>query len=389
MASFGGQGQRAGSVKGEMMRDPRIDKLADVLVRYSVAVQKGDLVSIQGTPAGEPLIVAVYRAVLRAGGHPQVRMAPASLTELLLKEASDEQLRYISPLAQHEVETIDKRIGIWSEVNTRALTNTDAAKQAMLSAARQPIMSRFMDRAAKKELRWVGTLFPTQASAQDAGMSLGEYEDFVYGAGHLDKPDPVAVWQEIAARQEQAVALLNGKKRMRVQAANGTDLCFSVEGRRWINCCGQSNFPDGEVFTTPVEETVEGVIRFSFPVVHQGRECEGVALRFEAGQVVEATAERGEDFLREMLDQDAGARRVGEFAIGCNYDVTAFSRNTLFDEKIGGTVHLAVGASYPETGGQNKSGLHWDMVCDLRPGGSIRADDEVIYQDGQFTKVTL
>ena len=371
------------------MRDPRVDKLAEVLVQYSVSVQKGDLVSIQGTPAGEPLIVALCEAVLQAGGHPQVRMVPPQLTELLLKQGSDEQLRYVSPLAQHEVETINKRIGVWSEINTRALTNTDAARQALLSAAREPILSRFMERAAKKELRWVGTLFPTQASAQDAGMSLSEYEEFVYGAGHLDKPDPVAVWREIAARQQEAVSLLNGKTRLRVQAANGTDLSFSVEGRRWINCCGLSNFPDGEVFTSPVEETVEGWIRFSFPAVHLGHECDGVALRFEAGQVVEAQAQHGQEFLKQMLGQDEGARRVGEFAIGCNYGVTSFTRNTLFDEKIGGTVHLAVGASYPETGGCNKSGLHWDMVCDMRQGGCITADDEVIYQDGKFTTVAL
>lgn len=371
------------------MMDPRIEKLAEVLVRYSVSLQKNDLVVIQAPPIAEPLVVALYRQALAAGAHPQVRMAPDCLAEMLLKCGTEEQLKFVSPLALHDIETIDARISVWAEVNTRALSNTDAAKHAMLSAAREPIMSRFMERAAKEELRWSGTLFPTQASAQDAGMSLTEYEDFVFKAGLLELDDPVAAWQEVARKQQAAVDLLDGKKTLHLEAGNGTDLRMSLEGRKWINCCGDKNFPDGEVFTTPVEDSVEGVIAFSFPAVHMGHECEGVRLTFEKGRVIEATAEKGQDFLNQMLDQDEGARRVGEFAIGCNYNITRFTRNTLFDEKIGGTVHLAVGASYPETGGQNKSGLHWDMVCDLREGGRITIDGEVIYEDGKFTTVQV
>jgi len=371
------------------MKDVRIEKLAGVLVNYSVEIKKNDLVVIQGAPVAEALIAALYEAVLRAGGHPHVRMGPNVLAELILKYGSDEQLKFVSPLALHDIEKIDARIAIWAEVNTKALSNTDSAKHAIMSAARKPIMKRFMERAAAKELRWTGTLFPTQSSAQDAGMSLMEYEDFVFGAGLLDQENPVKAWKAIAQKQEQIVDLLNGKKTLRLEAANGTDLTMSLEGRTWINCCGKENFPDGEVFTSPVEDSMEGEIAYSFPAVHMGHECEGVKLRFEKGRVVEATAEKGEEFLNKMLDQDEGARSVGEFAIGCNYNIAQFSRNTLFDEKIGGTVHLAVGASYPETGGKNESGLHWDMVCDLRKGGRITLDGEVIYKDGKFTQVEL
>ena len=371
------------------MIDPRIEKLADVLVRYSVALKKDDLVVIKSEPIAEPLVVALYRAALQVGAHPHVRMAPDSLQEIMLKHGAEEQLQYVSPLSLHDVENMDASIGIWAEVNTRALTNTDPARHALLSAARKPIMTRFMERSAKKELRWTGTMFPTNASAQDAQMSLSEYEDFVFSAGLLDRDDPVSAWQEVAQKQQQIVDLLNGKNTLRVQAHNGTDLTMSFEDRTWINCCGDCNLPDGEVFSAPVEDSVNGTIVFSFPALHMGHECDGVQLRFQAGKVVEAKASKGEGFLHQMIDQDEGGRRVGEFAIGTNYSIQQFSRNTLFDEKIGGTVHLALGAAYPETGGKNESGLHWDMVCDLRSGGAITVDGETIYEDGKFKTVEL
>ena len=220
-------------------------------------------------------------------------------------------------------------------------------------------------------------------------MSLIEYEDFVFNACLLHLDDPVSAWQKIQQKQQQIVDFLNQKKTLRLEAANGTDLKMSIENRQWINCCGKENFPDGEVFTGPVEDSVQGTIAFSFPAVHLGHECDGVILRFEKGKVVEATAEKGLEFLQNMLAQDEGASRVGEFAIGTNYSVKQYTRNTLFDEKIGGTVHLAVGAAYPETGSRNQSGLHWDMVCDLRRGGRITVDDEVIFEDGLFNSFDL
>ena len=370
------------------MRDPRLDRLAQVLVEYSVEAQPGQLVALQGDPIAMPMIEAIYARLIKAGAHVRVSCVPEKMQEIFFAHAADEQLGYVSPLTLHDVETIDAHIGVWGGGNTKALSNVDPKKQQLASAAHQPYMKIFLDRAAKGELKWCGTLFPSAAAAQDAEMGIGEYEDFVFQAGYLDQDDPVAVWRDIQARQQQAADYLNGKKEVRFQAANGTDLTVNVEGMTWVNCAGEENFPDGEVFTGPNLEAadggVNGVARYSFPAVHNGREVPDIELSFDHGRVVQATASKNEDFLVAMLDQDAGARSLGEIALGTNYQVQRYTKNTLFDEKIGGTFHAAVGAGYPETGNCNESGLHWDMVCDLRPGGSVEVDGEVIMRDGQF-----
>lgn len=371
------------------MRDQRLDRLAKVLVSYSTGVKPGQLVRISGDPVALPLLEAIYEEVLRAGGHPHLRCVPDSLQEVFYEIANDEQLRYVSPLAKYECEKIDVSIGVWAETNTKALSRVDPKRQGIASAARRDIMSTFMQRAAAGNLHWCGTLFPTLASAQDAEMSLRQYEDFVFGAGLLDKADPVAEWRKIEACQQKVADYLNGKKIVHFKTDAGTDLTVNVEGMRWINCCGHENFPDGEVFTGPnlkaADGGVNGVVKYSFPAVHHGREVHDIELTFEKGRVVKAKASKNEDFLKQMLAQDEGAANLGEVAIGTNYQITDFSRNTLFDEKIGGTFHLAVGAGYPETGNSNESGLHWDMVCDLRKGGTITVDGEVISRNGKFT----
>lgn len=368
------------------MRDPRLEKLADVLVNYSVGVKPGQLVRLSGPPVAQPLIVELYRKVLAAGGHPHVRMGPEELGEIFLKHGSEEQLKYLNPINVFEYEKIDASIGVWAEENTRALTNCDARRMSISQAARKPLMDLFMNRAAEGKLKWSGTQYPTQASAQDADMSLAEYEDFVFSAGMLDRGDPVAAWKQVSQRQQKLVDFLNGKKEYRVVAANGTDVTMSVAGMTWINCDGHENFPDGEVFTGPVIDSVNGQINFSFPAVHHGREVLDVKLTFRNGKVVDASASKGLDFLMGMLDMDAGSRFLGECAIGTNYGITRYTRNTLFDEKIGGTVHFALGAGYPETGNKNQSGLHWDMVVDLRGGGFIEVDGVKINIDGKFTR---
>ncbi|HZL37646.1 MAG TPA: aminopeptidase [Tepidisphaeraceae bacterium] len=289
-------------------------------------------------------------------------------------------------LALQEVQTIDGSIGVWADENTKALSNVDAKRIGLQQAARKPIFETFLKRAADGALKWVGTQYPTQASAQDGEMSLAEYEDFVFGAGLLNEPDPVAGWRKMSESQQHLVDYLNGKRDYRVVAANGTDVRMSVADRRWINCDGKRNFPDGEVFTGPVLDSVNGVVQFSFPAVHHGREVQDVRLQFRDGKVVEASASKGEAFLHSMLDTDAGSRFVGECAIGTNYRITRYTRNTLFDEKIGGTVHFALGAGYPQTGNTNQSGLHWDMVVDLRQGGHVEIDGVKINENGKFTK---
>ncbi len=366
------------------MRDPRIARLAEVLVKYSVGVTKDQIVRIHGPDLAAPLVTELYTQVILAGAHPLLRLDLNPLKEIFFKNASDAQLKYVNPIAKFEIETIDCSIGIWAEENTRSLTGCDPKRMSMASSARKPIFETFMNRAAEGKLKWSATQFPCQASAQDAEMSLDEYEDFVFGAGLLNLPDPVAAWKEISRRQQRLVDFLNGKSDYHVVASNGTDVRMSVAGKKWINCDGHENFPDGEVFSGPVIDSVNGLVCFSFPAVHGGREVEGVKLKFKDGKVVDASAAKGEPFLISMLDMDAGSRFLGECAIGTNYSIKRYTKNTLFDEKIGGTVHFALGAGYPETGNNNQSGLHWDMVVDLRQGGYIEIDGLKFSENGRF-----
>ncbi|GAB4108063.1 MAG: aminopeptidase [Phycisphaeraceae bacterium] len=383
------------------MRDPRLDKLARVLIEYSTQIKPGQIVRLTGAPVAIPLLEALYEAALKAGAFPYVKCQPDTLANIFFQHASEEQLKHVSPLALHEIETIDVSIGLWADTNTKSLSRVDPKRQGLASAARKPIMQVFMKRAAAandpnrypgvKPLRWTGTQFPTAASAQDAEMSLTEYEDFVFRAGHLDKEDPVAEWLKIQQQQQKVVDYLTGKKEIRFQTPRGTDLTVNIEGMRWVNCCGHENFPDGEVFTGPnlkaPDGGVNGVVKYSFPAVHHGREVHDIELTFEKGRVVDAKASKNQQFLIDMLDQDPGARSLGEIALGTNFQITEYTKNTLFDEKIGGTFHAAVGAGYPETGNDNASGLHWDMVCDMRPeagGGTVTVDGEVISRDGRF-----
>ena len=382
------------------MTDPRLRKLAQVLVRHCVGVQPGQTVRLAGDVVGLPLLELLHEEVVRAGGHPLVKMSSQNMQDAFLELADEEQLAHLSELALAEVEAIDASIGLWADVNTKAQSQADPKRQAVVSAARAPLSERFLKRAADGELKWCGTQFPTHAAAQDAEMSLRAYADFVFTAGHLDAEDPAAEWKKISETQQKVVDYLNGKRLLRFTAPNGTDLRVDVSGNTWINCDGHENFPDGEVFTGPnlsagagsaAPGGVQGVVKYSFPAVHGGREVHGIELTFENGRVVDAKAEKNLDFLLAMLDQDEGARRMGEIAIGTNYQITRYTKNTLFDEKIGGTFHAAVGAGYPETGNANRSGLHWDMVCDLREsgpgkqdGGQIEADGELFHQHGQF-----
>ncbi|MBK7405667.1 MAG: aminopeptidase [Phycisphaerales bacterium] len=371
-----------------------LDRLADVLVAYSTEVRRGDLVAIVADPIAMPAVRAIYRRVLAAGGNPVLVAKSDELRDILLEDGDLDQIAFASPLDAHRVETMDVQIGLWAERNTRSTSRVDPKRLTALQKARKPFLTRFLARAAEGGLRWVGTQYPTEASAQDAERSLAQYERFVYEAGLLHLPDPVGAWRKVRDRQERVRDHLQKRRELRFRAPardghDGTDLIVNVDPAKsvWINCCGKENFPDGEVFTGP--QGVDGHVNYSFPAVYGGREVEGVRLQFRAGRVVDATARKNEAYLVEMLDQDAGARSLGEIAIGTNYGITEFTKNTLFDEKIGGTFHAACGAGYPESGSSNESGLHWDMVCDLRPGkgvggGAIEADGEVFHRDGRF-----
>jgi aminopeptidase len=365
------------------MADPRVERMGAVLARYSLELRPGDLVSVEGSELAAPLLRSFYAAALALGAYPLARVALTGLDEDLLRLASDAQLAYLPPAALAEVEAIDASLRIMAPANTRALTNVDPARVAAWRAAARPLTARRMERAGRGALRWSLTLFPTQAGAQEAEMSLDEYEDFVYRACLLDQPDPVAAWRAVHDRQQRLCDLLATKRELRV-VAEGTDLRLSVAGRTWNNSDGHRNFPSGEVFTGPVEDSAEGHVSFSFPAIYLGRAVEGVRLEFERGRVTRATAAKGEELLNSLLEMDAGARYLGEFAFGTNDGIQRHTRNILFDEKIGGTIHLALGASYPDTGGKNQSALHWDMICDLRGGGEVYADGELIYRAGKF-----
>ena len=363
--------------------DPRVEKLAEVLVEYSVAVQPGDKVLIEGESTASPLIRAVYARVLQAGGHPMLMVDVPGTEELLYRYASEEQLQHVPEPVQLVIDTYDVDIWIIGTDNTKALSGVDPAKVVMRSRAREKLMKTYMQRGASGELRWVGTLFPTNAHAQDAEMSLSEYEDFVYGACMPDVDDPVGYWRRFSAWQEKIVQWLKGKERVHVVGPE-TDLRLSIAGRTFINSDGRNNMPSGEVFTGPVEDSVEGHVRFSYPAIYQGREVTGVRLWFEGGRVVKASADKNEEFLLQTIDTDEGSHYLGEFAIGTNEGITRFTHQILFDEKISGSFHLALGAGYPETGSKNESAIHWDMICDLRDGGEIRVDGELLYQNGRF-----
>ena len=366
------------------MRDPRVARLGELVVNYSLGLQPGKVLRIDAPPVSAPLAIEIYRAALAAGAHPYVDLQLERLPELLLAEANDEQLEYVSPIALAELEFVDAITTIWSESNTRALTHADPERHQRLISASQQLAKRRWQRMSAGELGWLGVHFPTEAHAQDAQMSLAEYERFVFRACHVEEPgDPVAHWQGVREELRSRAEALAEARELRI-VGPGTDLKVGVEGRRWQPADGRYNMPDGEVYTSPLETVTEGEISFAFPALFHGREVTGIQLRFEDGAVVETQATRGQEHLEAMLDMDDGARRLGEVAFGLNYEIDRFTQNTLFDEKIGGTMHVALGSAFTDLGGLNESALHWDLVCDLREDGEVYADGELVWQAGRF-----
>jgi aminopeptidase len=365
------------------MRDPRVTNLARILVEHSTGVREGDVCTIEGGSAAEPLLQAVYEEVLKAGGHPIVQMALSEQQPAFFEHATDRQLEWVSTTSEWVVENADVRIAVMASENTRALSEVPPERQTKVQAARQHLMKRMMERSAEGSYRWALTLFPTNAYASEAGMSLSSYEDFYYGACLATDDDPVGAWKRQSEETERLREWIQGRSEVHV-TGEGTDLRLGIEGRSFIAAGGRHNMPDGEFFTGPVEDSAEGEVTFHLPATYAGREVAGVRFRFESGRVVDASAEKGEDFLIEMLDTDDGARRLGELGIGTNYGIDRGTREVLLDEKIGGTVHMAVGRSYPESGGENESAVHTDLVCDLRLGGRLEVDGQLLQEDGKF-----
>jgi aminopeptidase len=366
------------------MSDPRVAKLGDLLVNYSLGLQPGRLLRIDAATVAAPLVAEAYRHALRAGAHPRTRIDVEGLDVIAVAESSEEQLVFVSDIDRFEVEQVDAVMTIWADRNTRSLTQADPGRVSRRIASRRELTKRFWERIDAGEANWVGTRFPTEAHAQDAEMSLAEYEDFVYAACHVaEGEDPVAHWRKVSVELNTRARELETFRELRIMGPD-TDLHVNVEGRSWLAADGKLNMPDGEIFTSPVETETEGEIRFSFPAIFHGRGVEDVRLRFEGGRVVAAEAKTANDYLRSLLDMDEGARILGEVAFGLNYEIDRFTRDILFDEKIGGTLHLALGSSFKKLGGENDSGLHWDMICDLRSEGEVYADGELVWKAGRF-----
>lgn len=365
--------------------DSRIKKMGEVIANYSLAVQPGERVLVRSTsPAGEPLAQAVYQAALAAGAQAFMYIH-AHDEDVLAIEATDntELLAAPNPMLQLMYDTCDALVRIEASENPRALSGYPAELQQARSKAAFALINVQMRREGSGELRRCTTQFPTQGYAQAAGMSLSRYADFVFNACKVHLDDPVAAWRAVEQEQQRLVDYLAGKKNIHVRGKN-IDLRLSIDGRTFLNACGTANFPDGEIFTGPVEDSVNGWVKFTYPAYYRGNEVIGAELSFENGLVTKATAQKNEPFLLATLDSDPGARRLGEFAIGTNTDIQQFTGSILFDEKIGGTVHMAVGEGYPQTGSTNRSGVHWDMICDMRDGGEIEVDGEVFYRNGKF-----
>ena len=369
------------------MPDPRYRKFADVLIGYALGIKPGDRLLIASTPLAAPLIREVYRAALAAGAHPETQIELEGLHAIKLREGSDAQLRDLSPGRTAATEHFDAQLRIGAAENTMALAGVDPRRIALQQQAEAPLRARLSARTARGELRRTGTLFPTAAYAQQAGMTLEDYEEFVLNACLLDRDDPEAAWRALAADWQRIVDFLTGCDEIRVVAPD-TDITYRAGGRTWINSSGSNetgsiNFPSGEVYTGPHEDSANGTVRFTYPAIYQGNIVEDIRLTFERGRVVAATAGRGQELLEAMLELDPGARYLGEVAFGLNEQISRFTGNILFDEKIGGTMHMALGQSYAQSGGTNQSALHWDMICDLR-GGQVYADGKLCYEAGRF-----
>ena len=364
------------------MPDPCAAKLAQVLVQYSLDLQPNELFTLRTSPLADELNLEIYKEAVKAGAHITIQNSIPGASEIFFKYASEAQLEHISPVRKLILETFDASLYIEAEHNTRELSAIDPVKMSQVSKANAELTQHFFERAARKEVKWSLTVYPTPAMAQEADMSLADYTDFVYGAGMLHLEDPVAFWKNEGKRQREIIQWLEGHDKIVLKGEN-VDLTFSVQGRTFEPADGKYNFPDGEIFTGPVEDSANGFIRFSYPALYGGQEIEDIELWFKNGKVVKEQASKNGDLLTKMLDTDEGARYLGEWGIGTNYGIQRFTKNMLFDEKIGGTIHLAVGSGYPETGSENRSGIHWDMLCDMADA-EMTADGELFYKEGKF-----
>jgi len=374
------------------MVDPRIEKLAKLCVQYSTAVKPKDKVLIEGSDLAKPLINEIYKECLLRGADPMILpplgWAPVSqqpdVEYTFYKYGKKHQLRqdFARSVLKFLYKRIDVRISVACSPNPKGLTGVDAAKIAMNTAAWKDVTELFMKRYNADELRWTVYPYPINAGAQEASMALKEYEDFVYASCLVDREDPVKEWNKIHASQERICKYLDCVNEIKM-IGEDTEIAFNAKGRKWWNKAGIGSMPAGEVYTGPVEDSVNGTVRFSYPLIYSSKELEDITLTFKDGKVTRAKAAKGNELLQEIL-KIGGADRLGEAAVGTNYGITRFTKNIFFDENMGGTIHMALGASYPWTGGLNKSAVHLDILKDMKKDGEISADGKLIYKKGKF-----
>jgi aminopeptidase len=358
------------------------EKYAELLTRYSLELRSGEKLLIVSTPLAEPLVREVFREALRLGAYPETWISLNGITRALYDEGNESQLTHVSPLFSYAVEHYEAFLTIRAPYNVKELQTIEPEKKRIATSAESATRKVFRGRSASGSLKWTLCEFPTDSQAQESGLSRREYESFIFSACFLDQEDPRSHWLKVRDEQQRVVDLLNGRQNIRFQGLD-IDISFSTAGRRWINSDGRRNMPSGEVYTSPVEDSAEGYIRFSYPGIYMGQDVEDVRLWVEKGRVVRWEASKGKELLDQIL-QAPGADRFGEAAIGANKGIVRFTRNMLFDEKMGGTVHMALGSSYAETGGGNESAIHWDLLAEMRGGGEISADGETIYRNGEF-----
>jgi len=357
-------------------------KYADLLLDYCLEIREGHKLYILSTTLAEPLLRELYREGTRRGAHIVIDMSFSGQNKIFMDNANEDQMGFATPNYTAAMHEYDAFLAIRAPFNLRENQGIDGEKRKLRSLALKELNQAYVNRTASGELVRSLCQYPTQASAQEAGMSLEEYREFVFKACNLDKPDPKKAWLEVREKQQSIVDRLNTVDKVRY-VGTGTDISFSVKGRTWINSDGRTNMPSGEVFTGPVEDTVNGKVYFSYPSIFMGTEVEGISLEVKDGNVIKWSAEKGNEILDQVFNTE-GARRFGEVAIGTNYSIQKATKNILFDEKIGGTIHMAVGQSYKQTGGLNQSPIHWDMIAEMKDGGQIYTDNKLIYENGVF-----
>ena len=359
-----------------------LERYAQLLVNYCLEIENKDRLFIRTTTLAEPLVREVYREATKQGAIVEVEMSFREQNRILLNEGKRHQLEYPSLAYKTAMEEFDAYLYIRAPFNLKEDQNTNGANAKIRNGAMKSLSQTYFKRTATRDLKRNLCQYPTQAAAQNAGMSLEEYEHFIFNACRLFDESPTQSWLGVRKHQQAIVDLLNQKETIRYHS-DAFDITFSTKGRKWINSDGQTNMPSGEVYTSPVEDSANGMIHFDYPAVYMGQEVEGVTLWVKDGEVQKWEAKRGQDFLTDIF-QIEGTRRFGEAAIGTNFNIQQFTKNILFDEKIGGTVHMAIGQSYLQAGGKNQSSIHWDMIANMMNNGAIYADDEKIYENGNF-----